>query len=250
MRKFCVFTQTYGDGRAEIFDYRHLDKVDIFFRNQFDLNYYSFHNSSEDYTNRIKMDRYFSLLKNVEFNSFNNIEYTHILRDHVFKYLTDNKFTHFIYLQDDVFSIKKIHPEFRIKELINFIKNGDYNMIYLEKSASQIGVSEDRLIKEDNGFKTYASTSVDFLKATKWAWDDGPFVARIDWLLDKVYDSIYLDSGTIGRGEAYLNRKIKRMDIERITTNLPIYKRYSIVGASSEWAGIRHRKELKDLFIN
>jgi len=123
-------------------------------------------------------------------------------------------------------------------------------MIYLEKSASQIGVSEDRLIKEDNGFKTYASTSVDFLKATKWAWDDGPFVARIDWLLDKVYDSIYLDSGNIGRGEAYLNRKIKRMDIERITTNLPIYKRYSIVGASSEWAGIRHRKELKDLFIN
>ncbi len=250
MRKFCVFTQTYGDDRIEIFDYRKLDKVDIFFRNHFDLNYYSFHNSSDRYINEVKKDKYFSLLRNVEFNSFREIEYSHILRDHIFKYLNENGFTHFIYLQDDVFSTSKINPDFKIKELIDFIRNGEYNMIYLEKSADQIGVEEDRRIIENNGFKIYSSTSSDFKKSTGWAWDDGPFVSRIDWLLDKVYDKIYLDSGSIGKGESYLNRKIKRAGIERLTTNFPIYKRYSIVGASSEWAGIRHRKELSDLFIN
>lgn len=250
MKKFCVFTQTYGDNRIEIFDYKRFDKVDIFFRNQFDLNYYSFHNSGEIYKSLVKGDKYFSLLKNVEFHSFDGIEYTDILRDHVFKYLAENGFTHFIYLQDDVFSTSKITLDFKMKDLVEFIKDEEYNMIYLEKSADQIGVDDTRLIKEKNGFKVYSSNSLDFLKSTGWAWDDGPFVSRIDWLLDKVYDNIYLNSGTIGKAEAYLNRKIKRIELERITTNFPIYKRYSIVGSSSEWAGIRHREELKSLFTN
>jgi hypothetical protein len=89
MRKICVFTQTYSDNREELYIYHNNDVTDIEFRNQFDLNIYSFHNCPDDYTERLKQYDYFKKITNLEFQSNNNIEYTHIIRNVLYDLLKE-----------------------------------------------------------------------------------------------------------------------------------------------------------------
>ena len=63
-RKICTFSQTYSDNRFELFDYLPNDELSIEFRNMFDLNIYSFRNSSREYVDRAKENDYFKKLKN------------------------------------------------------------------------------------------------------------------------------------------------------------------------------------------
>ena len=59
IKKICAFSQTYGNSRNELYRYLTNNKLSIDFRNEFDLNIYSFHNSDRDYIDTVKNKKYF-----------------------------------------------------------------------------------------------------------------------------------------------------------------------------------------------
>lgn len=245
MRKFCVFTPTYSNNRMKLLDYRANDMVDINFRNHFDLNLYSFHNSPADYSEEYKNHKFFKNIKNKEFVSYDEIGYTQIIKD-VLPKLLSKGFTHLIYIQDDCFTRSNY---MELSHLINFIKNGDYRMLNLENSAPDVGVNENSLIKYRNGdFTVHDTNSVNFLLRYEWAMDDGAYVSDIEFILESVYDEKYMEIGDIHEAEGYLNKKISKSPIERLTTSYKPYRRCNIIGPNAHWHLEKHTQELESLF--
>jgi hypothetical protein len=76
MKKICTFTQTYSNDREELFKFHNNDLSDIYFRNQFDLNIYSFHNCSTEYVDKLLQYEYFQKIKNLKIFRYNDISYT------------------------------------------------------------------------------------------------------------------------------------------------------------------------------
>lgn len=241
-RKICIFTQTYNDNRFELFDYLPNDNLSIEFRNAFDLNIYSFHNSDREYINKVKGHEYFKKLKNVEFNEFYNITYPQTFKKILYQ-LLDWGYTYVGYSQDDVFTCG-IH--YNITDLVDFIKTQDFKMLYLEATGEELG--NETIYYEKNDLKIYNTTTEDFFRRDGWAMDDGAYVGNIQYMLDNIFDENYFGLKSIHDGEGYLNRKFKTQKIERLTTNLKFYKRYNIIGPNSHWNGENDRKMLKHLF--
>lgn len=63
-----------------------------------------------------------------------------------------------------------------------------------------------------------------------WSFDDGPYIANIKFLLDEIYDNNYFNIGDIWTAENYLNNKISKNRIQRLTTNISLYNRFNLVG--------------------
>ncbi len=119
-------------------------------------------------------------------------------------------------------------------------------MLYLEATGKDLG--NESIYYEKNNLKIYNTTTEDFLKRDGWAMDDGSFIANIQYLLDNVYTEDYFSAGSIHNGEQYLNRKFTNQKIERLTTNLRLFKRYNILGPNAHWNVENDRKILKQLF--
>ena len=49
----------------------------------------------------------------------------------------------------------------------------------------------------------------DFLKKKLWAFDDGPYIANVDFLMKYIYDPTYYSSPNIWLAEGYLNKKME-----------------------------------------
>lgn len=90
---------------------------------------------------------------------------------------------------------------------------------------------EPKIIYSTNNLKVYDTNSNDWAKRGAYAFDDGAYVAKIDFLLKNIYDDNYFNNGTVWAGEFYLQNKIK--PIERLTTNISFYKRYNILGPNN-----------------
>lgn len=160
-KKICVFTQTYSNNRSELFNYHELDKLDIDFRNNFDYNLYSFHNSDENYIKEMNNNfTYFKNLNNIEIISYKNISYTETFRQTLEKILNLG-FDYLIFLQDDCFTTDK---NIEIEELLKFINNEDFNMLNLETNVSMLNLKEEEIYYESNGFIVYNTNSDDFKK--------------------------------------------------------------------------------------
>jgi hypothetical protein len=242
MRKICVFTQTYSDNREELYIYHNNDVTDIEFRNQFDLNIYSFHNCPDDYTERLKQYDYFKKITNLEFQSNNNIEYTHIIRNVLYD-LLERGFDYFVYFQDDSLSSRK-HID--TTELVKFIKEGEFGMMSLEESGWDLGV--DKVYHESNGFIVHDTTTQDYYRRNEWAFDDGAFVANIRYLLDNFYDEGYLSIGCNQKGEKYLKDSIGPKNLQRLTNSIKLSTRYNIIGPNEIFWGKEYREILKNLY--
>jgi len=241
-KKICAFSQTYGDDREELYEYLKNDNSSINFRNSFDLNLYSFHNSSREYIDRIKKEEYFTKLKNLKLIEFNNIEYTHTLRNVLYG-LLDEGYNYIFYLQDDCFT----HESHRdITDLIDFIKNEDFNMLYLESDGYYINSDTIRFKKDT--LTIYDTTTQDFFKRNGWGMDDGAYIANIKFLLTKVYDEKYFSIGSIQKAEQHLSSKFSTLNIERLTPNFKLYRRFSIVGPNAHWDESKERQMLIEKF--
>lgn len=229
-KKICIFTQTYSNNRIELFTYHELYKLDIDFRNSFDYNLYSFHNSDDNYINEINKFNYFNKIKNIEVISYRNTSYTETFRQTLQK-ISNLGFDYMVFLQDDCFTTDK---DIEIEELLKFIKNVDFNMLNLETNVSFLNLKEEEIYYESNGFIVYNTTSDDFKNRGWWSFDDGPYIANIKFLLDEIYDETYFNIGDIWTAENYINNKISKTKIERLTTNISLYNRFNLVGINTQ----------------
>lgn len=241
-KKICAFTQTYGVDRLELFDYLKNDKLSIEFRNKFDLNVLSFHNSTPEYINKTKETDYLKSIKNLEIWERNGMEYTPSIKVSLYEML-DRGYDYIFFSQDDVLSYG-VH--YNLTDLFDFVKTNDFKMLYLEATGKDL--ENESIYYEKNNLKIYNTTTEDFLKRDGWAMDDGSFIANIQHLLDNVYTEDYFSAGSVHNGEGYLNRTFTNQKIERLTTNLRLFKRYNILGPNSHWNGENDRKMLKQLF--
>ena len=94
--------------------------------------------------------------------------------------------------------------------------------------------------------KIYDTTSDDFVNKKFWAFDDGPYVANIDFLIN-LYDNIFLSKNDIWTAEVYLMQKVKSNKIQRLTANISIFARFGIVGPNAHSAE-NDRSNLNNLF--
>ena len=236
----CSFTQTYSNNRSELFYYHNKDKTDIYFRNKLDKNYYCFHNSSQLYKDEILKNSYLKSIKNIDIISYDNISYTHSFYNTLVK-IKKEGYKYIFFLQDDVFSIVN---EKLIDELLEFVRNNSFDMLSIE--ASNINTEAPIIFSNDN-IKIYNTTSDDFKNKNLWAYDDGPYVANIDYLLNVIYDNTFFLKGDIWSAERYLNNKIINNKIERLTTNINFFRRIGIVGPNNN--RVNEINELNKMFI-
>ena len=220
------FTQTYSDNRTELFEFHNKDKSDIYFRNKLDANYYAFHNSPSEYIKTILEYSYFKSLNNIQYIYYNNISYTKSFFETLQKLKIDGV-KYMVFLQDDVFS--QVDIEF-IDELLFFVKNNTFDMLNIEVSFSFSNDYEKSSIYSGKKLTIYETTSDDFSHKQLWAFDDGPYIANIDFLLEHIYDDVYFSKDDIWGAECYINEKIYQNKIQRLSCNIGAFHRVSIVG--------------------
>lgn len=237
---FCSFTQTYSNNRNELFEYHNKDKTDIYFRNKLDKNYYIFHNSPHPYREKIIKNNYFNNIKNIEIISYDNISYTHSFYNTLRK-IKEDGYKYMFFLQDDVFSLVN---EKLIDELLEFVKNNTFYMLNIE--ASDINTEAPVIFSNDN-IKIYNTTSDDFKKKKLWAFDDGPYVANVDFLINVIYDRFFFSKNDIWNAERYLNQKYTNNKIQRLTTNIRFFERTGIVGPNT-WNKVNEINKLNKMF--
>lgn len=244
MKKICVITQTYSDNRIELFNYHNLDENDNYFRNKFDGNIYTFHNLSDEYYETlIKMD-YFKNLNNLSLIRYNNISYPQTFKK-TLSTLIKQGYEYVIFLQDDVFTITK--DKIIYDEIYDFIQDNDFDMLNLETKYSTLNTEKEILHKNSNIF-VYNTDSDDYVKKGWFSFDDGPYVAKIEYIYDNIYDDNYFNHQDIWSAENYLNNKIKNTIVQRLTFNKPIYKRFNLFGPNN-WNYENDKKILENNFI-
>ena len=118
------FTQTYGNDRRKMLEIYSRDQHLINFKNLFDINYYSFHNSS---TETIDFFRKINKVENAKILSWNGITYPRCV-ENLIKILEKDNCTHFFFSQDDTFSdhLNDVNPE----DLVSFVKEHTHNFMY------------------------------------------------------------------------------------------------------------------------
>jgi hypothetical protein len=222
---FC-FTQTYSDNRHELFYFHNKDKVDRLFRNQMDKNVYAFHNVPELYRNEVLHNEYFKM-NHLDCVLYNNMTYSNTFY-HTLRKCKEEGYTYLFFLQDDVFSIM---DESVMKELLQFIKTNRFDMLNLETPYERLTTNAEP-IYSSNGFTVYNTTTEDFKKSGLWPFDDSPYVAHIDYLL-QWYDYKYIQQPLISYAEAYLAMKANNSPQKRYVTNHVLFKRIGIVGPNA-----------------
>jgi hypothetical protein len=242
MRKICIFTQTYSDDREELFKYHCKDQSDIDFRNQFDLNLYSFHNCSDEYVDKLLKSDYFQKIKNLHVIRQNNVSYTDSFKE-ALRFIYKNNFDYIIFLQDDSLTKNDID-----EKVLNYIKNESFDMLNLELTPEDLKTT-GKIVYKSGDFEVYDTSSEDFVKRGWYAFDDGAYVANVKFVLTNLYDQEYLSKGNIWDAETYLNSKIHKKPIQRLTTNNNFYWRYNILGRNN-WDRENLLKQLKERFGN
>ena len=220
------FTQTYSNNRNILYHYHNKDSTDIYFRNKLDKNYYVFHNSPKNYTDCICQGNYLSNIKNLSIISYNDMSYTQTIFKTLQKCKEDGV-KYLFFLQDDVFPLVDNNI---IDELLLFIKNNSFDMLNIEVPNIKLDAP---IIYSSENLKIYDTTSDDFKEKKIWSFDDGPYVASLDFLMTKIYDDIFFSKNDIWSAEIYLHDRVDKNKIERLSTNLSIFKRMAIVGPNA-----------------
>jgi len=244
-KNICIFTQTYGNDRKTLFDYHNHDHMDIEFRNSFQMNLYSFHNSDESYINELLSYTYLSNINNLKTLRYNNISYTETWRQSLIK-IEEMGADYVIFMQDDCFNISNKKT---IEGFIRFIKNEDFDMLSLECPFEELNTDSKEIIYTDNELNIFKTTSDDFVNRGYFSFDDAPYVAKIDFIKEHIYDENYYSCGDIWGAEAYLNNKIRQNKILRYTSNNPIYRRFNIIGRNA-WNKEHEISRLKKILHN
>jgi hypothetical protein len=165
-------------------------------------------------------------MNNLEVIVYRDISYTESFYKTLQK-LKNDGVKYLFFLQDDVFSMESTEV---IDALIDYVKNNEFDMLNIEKEYIDLKTQPKNIIYSNNKLTIYDTDSNDFKNIGIWSYDDGPYVARVDYLINNVYDPEYFMKDDIWEAEGYLFRRISDNKIQRYTTNYTIFRRFVIVG--------------------
>jgi len=229
-------TFTYGDEREDIFKYKQKDSIDKLLRSELDYNLYIFHNSSEKYIENIRLTGYLNDFK-IKFGSISGT-YPQALKI-ALQLLKDKGVKKLLFLQDDVFSVTSDVEQ--LYDLINFVKKTDLNYLNLEQAFDDKSIE---ILSKQKTFKIF-NTNTDFFKQRKlWSFDDGPYYASMDFILNELYDETYFSYPDIWSAEWYLKYKFDNKNILRPVTDTTFFRRVNFLG-KNDW-----NKESELIFLN
>lgn len=220
----CLFTQTYGDARSELFDWKIKDSNLNFFIQQFDHSILSFHNSSENFRKSI-LQKYPIYKENMVFDG---ISYPECLK-RIITFVKNNNFTKFIFLQDDVFSVQKDIEHY--KALADYIKNASYDMINLEVEGNETIFP---VFEKTEDFSVFSTNNHDLKKIDPncWNFDDATYATSVKFL-DEIYDNEYFNHQNIWIAEHFLNMKMRFKTIPRYILSKTSFMRCNLLGPNN-----------------
>ena len=242
MVKIASFTQTYGDKRKELYDLKEYDVPDMTFRRLCDKNYYSFHNCPDEVVQYVTKTKWFSAAPYIVLR-YDNITYPMSL----FRTLLTAKqdgVDYLVFLQDDVFATAK--PEC-YAELMQWCRSNEFNMINLEATADELKCDDQPLLMKGEHLDVYKCTNhlAVSRNPSRWAFDDAPYIAKLDFLLREVYDYTYYQYPDVWRAEHVLNSKMMHKLIERNLVSKKLFHRTNLVGMNT-WNRINMWKEVHE----
>lgn len=237
----CSYTQTYSDNRVELCEFHNKDSSDIRFRNKLDNNYFAFHNSTDTYMRTVCEFKYFKAIEKKTLLSYNDMSYTESLYK-TFQRMKDDGYTYVVFLQDDAFCTSDNHI---IDELVGYIRHNTFDMLNLEITGLTPGAT---CIYSRGDLQVYNTTSDDFKAKNLWSFDDGPYVANIDFMMCRVFDAVHLSKNDIWTAEHYIRHKIDCAPIQRLTTNYVMFKRFDIVGPNAWNRDVNRTNLVHNLF--
>jgi hypothetical protein len=247
-----LFTQTYGDDRGLVFDWRSKDKNLNWFVKQFH-NRLSFHNSSDAFVKEIT-DKHHDVWD--EIVTFRDMSYTESFKKTI-DYVKEKGFSKFIFMQDDVFSTNKDIELYEI--LVDFIKSRNFPMLNLSYSINPIiendfrkairhrELIEPRPVPPMTIYEMGASlwavscTNYDLMSqpATRdsgeiceYFFDDTAFCCSTEFL-DEIYDQEYFTKDRIWAAEVYLHQKFADIVIPRFCLNVGMFQNRNLCGRNT-----------------
>lgn len=233
-------TFTYSTDRTKIYEYKSKDKNDIYFRQKLDYNLYVFHNLTETFVQQIKEKEYLKDLK-IKYSIING-PYPDALKNALL-FLKKQGVQKIIFLQDDVFSCDK---DVRLYDaLYNFIKQTKEDYLNLEYLANQEKCT-DYYKDSSNLFNVYRVNTEYYINNNMWSFDDSPYYANLDFLINEIYDERYFSYPDIWSAEWYLKAKFEHKKIIKPLTNKQFFRRVNFLGPNN-W---NHENEIKFLEQN
>lgn len=224
------YTQTYGDERLELFRFKAYDQPDASFRSRLASNVLAFHGSSAGFRRAVEEADF------VRKVGFSILEYPGALPyprtlERSLRRLRDDGVRHVLFLQDDVFSVA---GQASFEALHAYATAGDFELLSVELTPQEVDVAGCGRVFETDELTVYAASSEDYRRSGVWAMDDGPFLARIDFLLDRLYDERYFSMPDVWSAEAYLKEKIEQDPVPRFLTDVRFYWRANLLGRNAD----------------
>lgn len=228
MKRIFVVTQTYSDNRNMLFDYHNKDVNDIYFRNKF-INLYSFHNVSHQNYELLWNYPFFKSINSIITVAYENIPYPLTFKQ-TLQTLREIGCDYIMFCQDDSFSANTNQNLF--DEVFKYVQENNFDMLNLE-IAYDLLKTKQPLIYQDKTIEVYNTTSTDFVNRGWYSFDDGAYIASLPYICDRIYDETYFSHRDIWSAEKYLNNKITNFPIQRLTLNIPIYRRFNLIGPNN-----------------
>jgi len=184
MRKIGCISQTYGDSRLLEINCIAYDRVGTALRNCIDEISFTFHNSPPEFKETAK-----EILSNIYetpviFREYDGISYY----DSIMTQLTTMKtegFTDILLIQDDQYGLYINNNIEKVKTIVDFYRN-NLDMTFLHIFSKEGYPSKNRLPMSKlyhDGIIFNKFDSRDFKKDGIWSYNDGTYLASIDFLL-------------------------------------------------------------------
>ena len=226
------FTQTYGNDREVLWRLRSENVLDHKIRNRFKINLFSFHNSDDDFVDRISNKYIFPYYNNQVIIKQKNNQYTDCVKNAIDLFVKNNV-ENFFFAQDDGFCISP-SEDFLTGAFDMFFEN-NMKHLHLDNECKQVESCCDKnVFYSKNGLKIwYNDLSRTSDKLRQCCMNDSPFIANIDFLKKYIYDEGYFRCGRFEPAEAYIYTKIHKDPIERYQVETPLWHNINIVGPNS-----------------
>jgi len=230
------FTQTYGNDRKLLYEIYSRDKKLIEFKNHFDLNLYSFHNSSKE---TVEYFQSINKVENTEILQFNKLNYGQCIEQLINK-LKSVGCTHLFFSQDDTFSDDN---DIDFRYLIDYFKAQTSNfMICFGTNVQRNSFKIDlEILKELENLTIYKNSSLNFKALGLGGVDDHPHICTFD-MAQKLYDTSYFKIGDIWTAEGYLCRKYNEEEIPRHILNMGFFMNHNMIGKNTNSKGVSEKK--------
>lgn len=231
--KIASFTQTYGDQRYLELQLLQYDKIGNAFRNKCDLIVFSFHNCPDSFVAKST-----DLLKTIypvsklQILRYNDISYLQSIQQSI-HYLNEKGIDYMLQIQDDqhgINTMENVHNIQYIDEVFECLETNQINYLHIfgnegDKEYNHLKPKSEITIG-NTAFYRYDSR--DFKQTNIYAWNDGTYFAKINFLQSLFHISNLPQD--VWRLELALKYILEQNEITRWGTNKLFFKASNLHG--------------------